>query len=219
MQLSRFQKLLSRFYPVRIYSFEGRTSPQMKLYHFRGRWQLASESALYSDGDHYQPLTKAFAYIRGKLPACRNMLVLGAGLGSAISVWESLKVPLPETLLVDIDEEILRLGRELNNRTNVRWICEDVQNLVRREQGTWDLIVLDIFQDRVVPHFVCTQDFLKNCARMLSTSGTLVFNYIINNEQDWNALQQLTGSLFITETVISIGINRILILKKAADES
>lgn len=217
MKIHPLQKFLSFFYPVKILSASGKTTPVLSLYWFNGRWQLGAATALYSDGAAYRPLKEAFHYLQKELPKKQNMLVLGAGLGSAISVLHSIKINIPHTTLVDIDPQIIEWGHSIikaETKANCEWICADVQQFVQSHNTRYDLIVLDIFQDRIVPNFTTSVDFLKQCRQLLSTqNGVLVLNYIINNEENWKiALQNIEG-LFKIEHTISIGINRIMILR------
>lgn len=218
MKLSFLQRLFSQIVPVRIHSFPGTTSPELKLYRYRGRWQLEAESALYSDGAAYTPLALSFKHLRSEINGARNMLVLGAGLGSALSVLEHLQLKVPQTTMVDIDPEVVILGAKLTPHEHAQWICDDVKNFVEQDLNLYDVIVLDVFQDRVVPQFVCSEPFLKRCASLLSPQGVLVFNYIINNESDWHRLQDILSGSFETLRIIPIRINRILLLKKTPDQ-
>lgn len=217
MKVSLPKRLLSWLVPVKIRSFAGKTSPQLKLYLYRGRWQLASETALYSDGAAYTPLLLAFRALKDQVYSCHNMLVLGAGLGSAVSVLDGLAFKIPDTTLVDIDPAIIDLGKELLTQDNLQWCCLDVRTFVAAETRQFELVVLDVFQDRLVPQFVCSRQFLEQCAALISPGGTMVFNYIINNEQSWQELQQLLPTIFIVKKIIAIRINRVLLLEKAPD--
>lgn len=147
------------------------------------------------------------------------MLVLGAGLGSAVSVLNNLKINIPGTL-VDIDPQVIKWGEDIIKTETLipcQWICEDVQSFVGHHKVCYDLIVLDVFQDRLVPQFVSTIKFLRACSRLLQNEKShLVFNYIINNQEKWEAALQNIQSVFTVEHIISIGINRIMILRNIA---
>lgn len=217
MKLSLLQRLLSQILPIRVHSFPGKTCPELKLYRYRGRWQLEAHSALYSDGAAYTPLLKAFRRLKTEIAHARNMLVLGAGLGSAISVLEHLELPVPDTLMIDIDPAIIKLGQQLLAHPQVQWHCADVEQYVTENTALYDLLILDIFQDRVVPQFVQRTAFLEQCAKLLAPGGILIFNYIINDEADWNSLQERLQPIYTPIDIIPIQINRVLLLKKAAN--
>jgi len=220
LKVSFLQHLLSYLFPVKLLSAEGKTTPRIHLYRFHGRWQLGAATALYSDGAAYRPLLAAFRYLQGDLKQKKDMLVLGAGLGSAVSVLHKLQIPIKNTTLVDIDPQIIEWGKQILEKETgyaCQWICSDVQDFITEQQNPYELIVLDVFQDRVVPQFVTGTDFLKKCRDLLKdTSSVLVLNYIINNEKNWAESLSNIQSLFKLEHTIEIGINRILILRKNA---
>jgi len=219
LKIKFFQHLLSYLLPVKVASAPGKTTPNLELYRYQGRWQLGAATAIYSDGAAYRPLTEAFGYLKKKLTQKQNLLVLGAGLGSAVSVLQKMNIPIPCTL-VDIDPQVIDWGKEIlepEPKMPCNWICEDVQTFVQHHSEKYDLIVLDVFQDRVVPQFVTNKSFLTECSLMLQDETShLVLNYIINNEQNWELAQQNIQSVFTVEHCISIGINRIMILRKNA---
>lgn len=220
LQLSLFQRWASYLYPIKVASAAGQTTPILILYRFRGRWQLSAATAVYSDGPAYRPLTTAFAYLGKRLAACRQVLVLGAGLGSAAAILHHRKIEPECITLVDIDPQIIRWGKETletSERTRYEWVCADVQDFAAQQMQHYDLLIVDVFQDRIVPAFVTGPNFLQQCHRLLRPStGMLVLNYIINNEQSWETALQQIRTIFTVEHIIKIGINRILVLKSNA---
>lgn len=219
MKINFFQHFFSFLFPVKVAAAPGKTTPNLELYRYRGRWQLSAATAVYSDGAVYRPLTEAFGYLKKALPQKQNMLVLGAGLGSAVSVLNKLNISIPSTL-VDIDPQVISWGESIiKDETTMpcKWICEDVQSFVLHHSIKYDLIVLDVFQDRLVPQFVTHKNFLTECSQLLQDEkGHLVLNYIINNQQNWTKALQNIQSVFTVEHTISIGINRIMLLRKNA---
>lgn len=216
MKLTLLQKILSNFYPVRIATAEGKTTPVLALYRFAGRWQLGSATALYSDGAAYRPLTTAFAYLKPELARVQSLLTLGAGLGSAVDVLHKMGVH-PKATLIDIDPQVIQWGQELQQhelKKSATWIEADVEQFAASHTQVYDLIVLDIFQDRIVPHFVTSPLFLAQCQKLMADKKSiLVLNYIVNNSENWELAQSEIKRIFTIEHIISIGINRILILR------
>lgn len=220
MQLSLFQKWASYLYPVKVATASGLTTPVLILYRFRGRWQLSAATALYSDGPAYRPLTAAFDYLEARLADCRKVLVLGAGLGSAAAILHQRKIAPQCITLVDIDPQVIRWGKETLDTspgTRYEWVCSDVQDFAAQQSISCDLLIVDVFQDRIVPAFVTGPAFLQQCRQLLRPSiGILVLNYIINNEEGWATALLQIRAVFRVEHIIKIGINRILILKSNA---
>lgn len=200
--------------PVKIWEGSGKGNTVLELLYYQGEWQLATDDALYSDGSKYRPLKLAFRHIRHRLPAVKKMLVLGAGLGSALHVLHQMKIH-PDTTLVDHDEEILRLAAStlssLSNEVELAFITDDAEAYIYNSKQQWNLIVVDVFTGRVVPPFVTTKGFMQQCRRCLAPNGIVVINYMVLFQADWRSFKQIVDSLFTKVDVLDHGINRILI--------
>jgi len=194
----------------------GATAPVLDLFLYRGRWQLGATTALYSDGHRYRPLLAAFKYIKKDLRQAQNMLVLGAGLGSAAYILERMDIQV-DTTFVDIDSTVINWGKELlphQLAEQNHWICADAQEYVSEHTVLYDVIVIDIFLDRIVPQFVSSNHFLTNCIRLLNNkSSKIVLNYIINNKDNWQVVQSNLALLFSIEHIIDLGLNQVVIAK------
>jgi spermidine synthase len=219
LTINLLQRFFSYFYPIKVDSAVGKTTPHLALYRYAGRWQLSAATALYSDGAAYRPLRAAFNYLKKELPQKQKMLVLGGGLGSAVAILHKLKLPIHSTL-VEIDPQIISWGKDIieaETKYPCQWINADVQQFVGQHKATYDLIVLDVFQDRIVPLFVSTTPFLQQCKTLLSDNkSVLVFNFIINNEDNWKEALSNIQSVFTVEHTIIMGINRIMMLRNNA---
>jgi spermidine synthase len=214
--ISRFQKFLSQFYPVKVRSASGITAPILDLFLYRGRWQLGSSTALYSDGHHYRPLLAAFKYLRKDLLVVENMLVLGAGLGSAAYILDRMKLNI-NTTFVDIDPTIINWAKELlpeRLSKNNHWVCADAAEYIKIQQCQFEIIVIDIFIDRIVPQFVCSTSFLEHCKQLLKDDQSkIILNYIVNNKENWEEARENLNEIFRIQHVIDLGLNQIVIAK------
>lgn len=200
--------------PVRIWEGSGKGNTLLELLYYQGEWQLATDDALYSDGSKYRPLKLAFRHIRRRLYTVEKMLVLGAGLGSALHVLHKMGVH-PTTTLVDHDEEILRMAAgtlsSLSEDVDVDFVTGDAEAYIHNTTQQWNLIVIDVFTGRIVPPFVTTEDFMQQCRRCLTPGGTVVINYMVLSQADWKSFKQIVDSLYAKVDVLDHGINRILI--------
>lgn len=205
--------VLSFFHPVRVRKGSSHENPVLELYLYRNRWQLATLDALYSDGDKYRPLVLAYKELAGKLPDTRSVLVLGAGLGSAISVMDKLGYH-PAFTLVDNDKLVLQWALEkLGDRAgnNITPVCDDARSFIQQNQQQYDLVIIDIFNGRVVPEFVTKPAFLEACRRSISPGGSMVMNYIVNHPKQWDELQATLSQVFPTNKVLKNDNNRIIV--------
>jgi spermidine synthase len=219
LTLSFFQNSLSWLVPVRVFTTSSPMHPQLELFRYRGRWQLATEDAFYSDGAAYTPMLKAFAALgKQTLAFWNDVLVLGAGLGSAVEVLDRKYRLQPQLTLVDIDEAILELAGTLlgaaGHAHHVELICEDARLYVAQETALFDAVILDLFRGRQVPEFAQQPAFLNQCLQRLRSGGIFIMNYIINDDAQWVRLSGILGQVLPGYQVRSHGINRIVLWQK-----
>ncbi|HTN47652.1 MAG TPA: hypothetical protein VL098_14980 [Flavipsychrobacter sp.] len=213
MQLHFVRKILSLFYPVKVRTGSSDVNPLLELFYYQGRWQLATEDALYSDGSRYRPLRLAFGAIKDRLPAAERILVLGTGLGSAVNVLDSMGFQ-PEITLVELDGVVLDWAKEvlpLRLRPRLKFVHANADVFVKKSTDRFDLIVIDIFNSRDVPGFVMQQDFLLRCKNLLEKNGCLVLNYIVHSKEAWEASLLIFGELFPDHKIHELGVNRIIV--------
>ncbi len=205
--------LFSFFYPVRVRKGSSTENPVLELFLYRNRWQLATLDALYSDGHRYRPLVLAYKELAAKLPDVNNILVLGAGLGSAVSVMHRLGYH-PTFTLVDNDQLILQWALEkLGNSADhmILPVCEDARVFMQNNKQQYDLVVVDIFTGRNVPEFVTRTPFLQQCRDGTVPGGNVVLNYIINHPKQWDDFMSNFSVVFPVHKVLKNGVNRILV--------
>ena len=213
MKLTFSQKLRSYFYPVLIHKASSEQNPVLDVYYYRGRWQLATADALYSDGVYYRPLVAAFKAIKRSLPQVKKVLVLGTGLGSAVQILRQKKY-YPDYTLVEMDEQVLCLALELmpaDVHPSITPICADAQFFLQQHPHQYDLLIVDIFNGRQVPEFVLSSDFLEQCRKHLAPQGTIILNYMVNATTDEQKAKAALGAAFNISKELIFGINRVYI--------
>ena len=188
-------------------------NPDLELLLYRGRLQLATPDALYSDGDQYTPALATLAYFKDILPAVKNVLVLGSGLGSMLHIIRQKGVVTNNTL-VDIDEVVLGWAMEFMQpdvAAHTTPICADAQDYMQQNTAKYDLVFIDIFNNRTVPDFVCGTEFLSLCAAAVAPGGHLGFNYIVNDPSQWVEVQENFKSVFRKQYIVENGVNKIFV--------
>lgn len=213
LQIPLYKKILSYLYPVQIARASTAQNIVLELCLNNGQFQLATHDALYSDGDRYRPLTIAFNHLGVKLFNVKDVLVLGTGLGSVAQILYR-KRHKPAYTFVEYDATILHWAMETLPADVVgvsKAIHADAAEYVDECRVEFDMVVIDIFNSRVVPAFVTTEDFLKKCRRCIKPGGHFVLNYIVLNNTDWNSVLSIVKSVFPDITVLENGINRILV--------
>lgn len=207
------KRLQSLFYPVRLRSGAGEYNATLELLYFRGRYILATEDAIYSDGDKYRPLLAAFARpeLQRKLPGVRNVLVLGTGLASAVHILEGKRVR-PDFTLVEIDKVILDWAVEFlpaDSKSRVNAVRADAFDFIGAGSVRYDLLIVDLFFGRNVPAEVTGIRFLGQCRDRLNPGGVLVLNYMLASGNDPEAAKAALEATFKQVKEISLGLNRV----------
>lgn len=213
-QVAFYKRILSYFIPVRIRQGSSEENPSLELFLYRGGYQLATPDAVYSDGTRYRPLVAAFKELEKQLPDINSVLLLGTGLGSAVQIL-ARKGFYPAFTLIEKDSTILGWAAELLKQSgrhkNIEPIYADAAVYMETNNRLYDLVIVDIFNGRVVPGFVTDIEFLKQCRRSMNPGGNLVLNYIVNNERDWDSTLSRFSTVFSGYDMLSFGINRIII--------
>jgi spermidine synthase len=179
---------------------------------YRGRLQLATHEALYSDGNRYSPALITVEALEDFLPAVKSVLVLGSGLGSLVLVLKDAGYT-PTFTLVERDKVVLRWALEAleEQYADILPVCADAQEYMQKNEAKYDLIFIDIFDSMVVPEFVTTAAFLQQCRDSLCSYGRLAFNYIVHNDEEWTKLKQTFRAVFPGYKIVERGVNRVLI--------
>lgn len=212
LQLPFYKKLLSYLVPVLVRKTTTAENPLLELYAYRGRHQLATFDAVYSDGQQYTPLNIGYKQISTHLPKVKNVLVLGTGLGSAVQIMAKMGYA-PDFTLIEYDNTILNWAMELMPKYNgnIKPVCADAKQYMAANMQTYDLVIIDIFNSRVVPPFVTSQEFLTQCRNSINHGGHLIMNYIVQQNEEWHPIDAILRSVFSKCYCVDNSINRIII--------
>jgi Spermidine synthase len=178
--LNQRKILLSYLYPIvieRIRCSNGKEA-QLKLYF--NQLQLTYHDAIYSFGTMYHPFVKTLKIIQGFLPDVKHMVMLGSGLGSGLKILQTKYQLFPESILVDKEEEIIRLSQDymkLNSQQNVSWINQDAMDYLKTCSKKSDLILIDLFEGMEVDGRFKQIEFYQSLKQVLSQNGIAIFNY------------------------------------------
>ena len=109
-----------------------------------------------------------------------SVLVIGGG---AFTLPRSILDHLPEAQVdaVEIDPLLLRLARRYfqlkrNRRLNIH--IGDGRDYIDQHQGQYDLIIVDAFNEYVIPKSLLTVEAAQQYAKLLTPNGTLALNII-----------------------------------------
>lgn len=149
---------------------------------------MDSKNTNYSYGSLQRILRRGLQSIGFKnIKDSNSILVLGIAGGSVIKTLVNEIEFKGEITGVEIDPEIISLADKyfkLNEIQNLTIIIEDANQFVQKTNKTFDLIIIDIFQDNSMPEFLFETVFIKNTKSLLIPGGYLLFNTMIHTKSD-----------------------------------
>jgi len=208
-----YRKVLSYLQPVSIKQSASDISGYLELLLYHNRFQLLTDRAIYSDGDHYFPAVAVVRHLREFFSAVERVLVLGAGLGSIVRVMHA-RGYTPRYTLVERDRTVLRWALETlgeSDSLKLEPVCRDAESFMAQNERKYDLIFVDVFKGRAVPDFVTAPHFLMQCRDSLSLGGRLALNYIEVDKRTWERVRRVVVGVFPACQLVSKDDNRILI--------
>ncbi len=113
-------------------------------------------------------------------PDARRILFVGLGGGSAPKrFWRDF--PALELQVVELDEDVVDVAYRwfaLPRDQRLRVASEDGRRWLARNDGRWDVIVIDAFYADSIPFHLATVEFLELARSRLSPGGVIVTNVI-----------------------------------------
>lgn len=175
----------SYFDDVLIESTSSDYNEELYLLLVKGRYQLVTDSVIYSFGDKYYNFAIALNHIQTQ--TVKSCLILGFGLGSIVDLLEKNHNVFPSITGVEIDEVIIDLAERYtipNFKSKIELVHYDAYLFIDDLDASFDLICLDIFINKVIPQRFLSLEFIKKMAKLKSSAGTLIMNCLYTSETD-----------------------------------
>ncbi len=181
------RKLFSYFTPVNIYKKNSSVSKTLEVTWNNGQLVLDSENTNYSYGSLQRILRKGLKYIGfERIRNFESILVLGVAGGSVIkTLVDEIKFSGKITG-VEIDPTIISIAKDyfqLEAIPNLELVIDDAFEYVLKTKLTYDLIIIDIFQDTKMPNFLFEDFFINRINSLLNLNGFILFNTMVINQQ------------------------------------
>ena len=199
MIIPRWKKWLSHLTPLTLEETGSEQNPELTVALSRGRVQLLAGEAIYSWDDLYQNFDIAFAELNLEDRNYENVLLLGLGLGSIPVLLEQKYGRDYRYTAVEWDEKVtdLALRYTLGRlKSPVDVITADAEVFVAVCQETFDIVIVDIFEDDLTPPQFETTEFLEACDELLRPGGLLLFNRLHGEAKDKVAAERFFGRTF-----------------------
>lgn len=212
-----WKKLKSYFTDIEIETSSSFYNPVLQVLLSKGRYQLCTSEAVYSYEDKYINFYETFKKIDWKKLNINNVLLLGLGLASVPQMLEKNFHKNFSFQCVEIDEEIIRLADDYilcNLDSFIEITNTDAEIYVKLCNEKFDMIIIDIFSDNVVPEKFETKEFLLNIQKILSSDGLVLFNRLnidkYTREETLDYFDNVFQKLFKNASKIFIKNNIIL---------
>lgn len=182
------QKLLSYLIPINVHQQNSDINKSLEVTWNNGKLVLDSKNTNYSYGSLQRALKKGLRFIGfERIRNFENTLVLGVAGGSVIkTLVEEIKYKGKITG-VEIDNRVLELANQyfkLNEIENLTLVNDDAFEYVLKTKEKYDLIIIDIFQDTVMPNFLFEDFFINHVNSLLHVNGFILFNTMVLTEKD-----------------------------------
>lgn len=161
--------------------------------------KLAAQSGIALDDEPrllFDYNERLMELIRGIHP--KNMLLLGGG---AFTLPSAIQKTLPKLLIdvVELDGGLIDIAQQyfsFHSSQNLRIHIQDGLTFIKTSDQTYDLVIMDIFQDVTMPPGFQTPQAARNLKRCTGTNGVLAINAIgaLRGERS-QALRRLAGAL------------------------
>ena len=218
-----FKKILSFLIPINIYKRKSSVSNSLEVTWANGELVLDSKNTNYSYGSLQRILRKGLKAIGFEtINKMESILILGVAGGSVIKTLVNEIKYKGKITGVEIDSEIIEIANtyfKLNEIPNLTIFIDDAFEFVLKTNETYNLIIIDIFQDTKMPNFLFEKFFIDRIGLLLKPNGFILFNTMLTKESDTirnqKYINEFDVSKFKTKTIPRVEQhNELIIVEK-----
>jgi len=191
--------LLSYLWEVHIESAPSEINPHLYVSLKWGRYQLSTANAIYSFEDKYDNFFNSFLELDlDKLPG-KRVLILGLGLASIIFMLERKFGKEFDYTAVELDEAVIYLASKYvldDIHSPVQLIQADANRFMELNEEEYDLIIMDVFVDDIIPDEMEQTHFLERIQSSLHPDGLFMFNRLAYHEKDRTHSEKYFNNIF-----------------------
>lgn len=195
MKQPAWKKFSSYFVDIQLETGSSDLNPYLELCLRKGRYCLTTPNAIYSYADLYDNFTRTFRKINLDTVRINDVLILGFGLGSIPFMLEKVFRKNYRYVGVERDEVVAFWASQYvlpELKSPVELQMADAWMFVETCSETFDLIVMDIFVDDVIPEEFEELEFLEGLKALLNPDGLLLYNRLAAQPED----RRLTNDFF-----------------------
>lgn len=177
--MKRIKNIVSFLYPVMVETCNGTVTPYLEVMKSRGKYVLNSQNANYSFGGLHTIFDKLFQKIDINKFEIKNVLILGMGAGSIISLLKDKYRINCSITAIEKDEVVIELARKYFNIEKYRSLTivnANAFEYTRVTENKYDLIISDLFIDNLVPKIFASNEYLENLKRISNERCCIMYN-------------------------------------------
>lgn len=220
--MNLLKKIISFIYPINIKTIPSERSGTLEVTLNNGKLVIDSENANYSYGSLQKVLKKGLLHIgKDRLKKVDSILVLGVAGGSVIQTLRDDFELTAKIAGIEIDPEVIALANtyfQLHKIPNLELISADAFQFIQSTKTTYDLIIIDIFNDSEMPSDLFENSFWNMIHKILNNSGLCLFNSIYTSTKELERnkiLNTYLKDIFNSvDSIKSHQINELFVLKK-----
>lgn len=180
------KKLLSYFIPIKIHQKKSEINKNLEVTWTNGQLVMDSKNTNYSYGSLQRILRKGLHYIGfERIRNFDNILVLGVAGGSVVKTLTDEIRYKGKITGVELDPQTIELAKKffsIDAIPNFTIVIDDAFEFVLKTKEKYDLIIIDVFQDTVMPNFLFEDFFINRVNFLLNVNGFILFNTMVLNE-------------------------------------
>ncbi|WP_172919783.1 spermidine synthase [Capnocytophaga canis] len=182
------KKILSYIIPISVHKQDSQVSTSLEVLLNNGRYILDTPNTNYSYGSLQRILRfglKKIGFVRVR--EMERILVMGLAGGSVVRTLIDEIGYQGAMTAVELDSEVVDIANKyfiINDIDGLDIVIDDAQNFVKTAKQTYDLIIVDIFQDNHMPDFLFSKAFINQTISLLNNNGIILFNTMKVRKED-----------------------------------
>lgn len=183
--MKSINEMISYLFPILIEARNGRVSPYLEVRKYKGKYILNSQTVNYSYGGLHLIFDQLFQKISIQNFEFNNVLILGMGAGSIISLLNEKYGMDCAITAIEKDEVVIELAKKhfnIQRFKSLHIIHSDAFNYVAITENKYDLIISDLFIDGNVPEIFTSDGFLKNIKRISNEQCCFIYNKMTDHQ-------------------------------------
>jgi len=187
-------KLLSYVSGTLVEKRSSAISGELEVWFQNGRYVLHSPDANYSFDTLHRVFQKAFKKLSVRKLNPERVLILGFGAGSIAGIlYDEMKLK-PRITGIELDPEVVSLAKkyfQLERFTHLDLVITDAAQFVQSFNLTVNLVVSDVFIDKIIPEHVLSEAYIQNLVRLTAKGGLGVINMITETKAQRGQLARI----------------------------